>query len=538
VTNGGSLLVNGGGSFAGDVYVGGTSHFYDTANYYSPTNEIINMFDRFNIKRFSIDQDVSSYNLSVSRYDSLGNFLEKSIEISNSNGIVAFNNTIPSTSLSSSSIVAHGGISIQATAFASAIGNGGALTVAGGQSISKNLMVGGDTKIYSTTQSNDSSSGSLIVSGGVGIGGNLHVLKNTVINGNLIVNGTTTTVESNNTTISENVLVLNSGPAGSKDSGFIVQRYQDDNDVGGGDVVNDALYTSNTIPNQAGMTDTEIKFSTQASSSDDFYKGWWIKVASGFSNNQVRRIIAYNGTTKVATLSSAWTTQNPSIGDTVFLYNKPFVGLIYNEINDRFEFGATVEDPGQTRVTFTERMPIYFSSATSVSTQPAINATTGSLLMLGGIAIENTADASSSTSGGTLTTMGGASIKKALYVGDTLHVKGVNMTPNEEDIFNTIVFNAANDQATFVDMTNLVFSSNVWGFDIYIAARLTASTNLYTNFHLRGVNKGSSWEMVKTYVGDDTGIEFNITTGGQLQYKTQNYPGFTSLVFKLRATVN
>jgi len=58
------------------------------------------------------------------------------------------------------------------------------------------------------------------------------------------------------------------------------------------------------------------------------------------------------------------------------------------------------------------------------------------------------------------------------------------------------------------------------------------------NFHIRGVNKGGSWEIIKTYVGDDTGIEFEITNSGKLQYTTPNYSNFVSGTFKWRAFVN
>ena len=84
----------------------------------------------------------------------------------------------------------------------------------------------------------------------------------------------------------------------------------------------------------------------------------------------------------------------------------------------------------------------------------------------------------------------------------------------------------------------MVFHNSIWSFDCYLSVRVIASTNLFVNFHIRGVNKGSSWEIIKTYVGDDTGIQFNITEFGQIQYTTPDYTSFTSIVFKWRALVN
>ena len=539
-TRGGALTVAGGAGINKDVYIGGNTNTYGLGKYISNANNFIEIYDTLNIRRFSIDKNTSSHNFSISRYNSLGNFVDRIFDISYANGTMTFNVTTPSTSDLSSSIVISGGLSINSTEVATNVSNGGSLTMRGGASIGKNMFVGGDVVLLSSTPSSNVSNGALLVIGGVGISGNMNVLGNTTITGNLTVNGQTTSVVSTNTVIDDNLLVLNSGPTGSKDAGFIIQRQQSDNNTGTGDVVSDTNSIPNTLPDQTGMTNVQIKLNTSASPVDNYYTNWWIKITSGFSNNQVRKITGYVGSTRIATVSSAWTTQNPSIGDNVLLYNKPFVGIIYNELQDRFEFGGTVQDPGQTNVTFTDNIPIYFSAATSTSTQPSSNSTTGSLLMSGGISISNTTDAINNTSGGTITTLGGASINKKLYVGQNLIVNNIDITPNSGDIISSLSFNAANNQSSFTNITGLIFASSVWSFDIYLAARLTtsASNNLYCNFHIRGINKGTSWEIVKSYVGDDMGIEFNITTNGQIQYTTPNYTNFSQLVFKARAFVN
>jgi hypothetical protein len=412
------------------------------------------------------------------------------------------------------------------------------MVISGGVGIAQNANIGGNVIINSTTISSTVSSGALLVNGGVGISGNLNVLGSTVVNGNLTVNGATTTVVSTNTTVNDNLLLMNAGPSGTRDSGIIVGRFQTDNDNGAGDVVNDALYTTDILPNQSGMSNTQLKLSGAASVVNGFYEGYWVKVTSGFSNNQVRKITGYDGSTKVLTLSSAWTTQNPAIGDVVFIYNKPFVGMIYNEILDRFEFGGTVGDPGQTNVVFTERIPIAFSVATGLSALAASNASTGAVVLSGGISISNTTDASSVTNGGTLLTLGGASVGKRLIVGEGLTVAGTSLTPNVGDTITSVTFNGSNNVSVPTNITGLSFSSGVWGFDVYLAARLEAATNNYVNFHLRGVNKGNTWELIKGYVGDDSGINFSITNGGQIQYTCPNYAGFVSLAFRWRSFAN
>ena len=538
VSNGGALLTLGGASIGKDLYIGGSNFIYGVTNYTVNTSNVINLYDTFNIKRFSIDKNTSSHNFSLSRYNSLGVFIEKTIDCSNSDGTITFNNTTISSSINSASLQLKGGLSIATSNSAVSLSDGGGITLAGGASIGKNMFVGGDILLSSTTHSNDVSSGSLVLHGGAGISGDINVLGNALIVGNLTVQGQTTTIDTTNTTLKDNIFVLNSGPSGSNDSGIIIQRYQQDNNIGSGDVINDNYALQLTLPDQSGLTGTQIKLSTQANAVDNYYLGWWIKITSGFSSNQVRRIISYNGTTKIVTVSSTWINQNPSAGDSVCLYNKPFVGIIYNETSNRFEFGSTVQDPGQTNVTFTDHMPIYFSSATSSSTSVSSSASSGSIVMSGGLSISNTKNASSITSGGTFTTLGGASIGKNLYIGTSLNVNNTNMTPNQEDIFSPMSFNIQNNQASFVDITGLVFSNAIWGFDCYLSARIVASNNLFVNFHIRGVNRNNSWEIIKTYVGDDTGIEFSMTNYGQIQYTTPNYIDFTLATFKWRAFVN
>ena len=539
ISNGGSILTPGGASIGKDVYIGGVITLTrGVTNYYTEDNNIINFYDSFNIKRFSIDRWSSTQNFSVTRYNSLGNSIEKSFEITNASGDIVFNNTISSLDKDTASVVFKGGVSISKTSNSTSLQNGGGLTIAGGASIIKDVYIGGNVRLLSTTQSESVDSGGLIVSGGMGISGNLNVLGNTVIVGNLTVNGQTTTVDTTNTSLKDNVFLLNSGPTGSSDSGFIINRYQSDNNTGLGDVVTDVYPPQTyTLLDQSGMTATQLKLTAGASAINDYYVGWWIKILSGFSNNQVRKITAYDGTTRIATLSSSWFNQNPSVGDIVNIYNKPYVGIIYNETNDRFEFGSTIQSPNQSSVIFTDHIPICYSSATSVSTNVSTSVSSGALLMSGGISICNTNDAESVTSGGTITTLGGVSIGKTLHVGTNFYANGSNMTPSPYDMFSIRTFTAANNQNTFTNITGLIFDSNVWGFDCYITAKVVTTINLYVNFHIRGINKQTSWEIIKTYVGDDTGIEFSITDYGQIQYTTPNYSGFSSLTFKWRALV-
>lgn len=535
VTNGGALLVNGGASFNGDVYIGFNNYVYGSTNYYAPTPDVIVFYDNLNTKSFSIDFDIGSNAFGVSRYDDNGLFVDMFVQMARADGKTTFTSTTPSTSSVSAAVVVTGGLSIGSTAPATSLSDGGGLTISGGQSISENLLVGKTVTIFSTTESTNVSSGSLLVHGGVGISGNLNVLGTTTINGDLTVRGTTTSVESSNTVITDNVLVLNSGPLGTKDSGFVIQRFQGDNDLGQGDVVNDNIKQIDTIPLQTGVNANQVKMSASASSVDDYYEGWWVKVGSGFSTNQVRKIISYTGATRLAVLSSNWTTQNPAIGDQIYLYNKPIVGLIFNEINDIFEFGASTTDPSNT-VNISESLGVRMSSLTCISTQPSTNSSTGALLSSGGLSISNTQNATSATNGGSITALGGGGFGKDVYVGGRLYVNGVDTTPNINDILALQTFSANNNQSTFAPIISI--SNSVWGFDIFLTAKCIAATNQTANYHIRGVNKDTSWELATTYVGDDMGIQFDMTNAGEVRYTSPNFASFVSLTFKYKCFTN
>ena len=534
-SNGGSFLTPGGASIGQDLYVGGDLYHYGKTSLHGAVDSLVDIYDIYNTPKFSIDRNVASSNLSVTRYDSLGASIEKTVDISSLHGHITFNNTIPSTSPSNASVLLRGGLSISTSEDASHLGNGGALSVFGGASIAGKTFIGGDTVFSSTTASTNASNGSVVVLGGMGVVGALNVFGDTVFSGNVSIMGTTTSIHSTEVILEDNFILLNSGPSGSFDSGFFIQRYQSENDSSLGDVVYDAPYQQDIIPIQSGLTTSQIKLSSSASNGDDYYTGWWIEVNSGFGANQIRKIIGYTGSTRIAVINTEWTT-SPANGDHVSLYNKPYVGMIYNEIHDRFEFGSNVKDLGIKTVTLTDTLPILFSQATSTSTQPTVSCTSGGIITNGGFASSCTTDATSTTAGGSLTVAGGASIAKTLHVGETVVINGVNITPNAKDVPSSVTFSLANNTSTY-DVTGLLFDNTVWGFDIYVAVQIQATTNYYSNYHIRGVNKSSEWELLMSYVGDQT-VTFNITNAGQIQYTTPDFDGFVSGTIKYKVVTN
>ena len=294
------------------------------------------------------------------------------------------------------------------------------------------------------------------------------------------------------------MILLNAGPSGSHDSGLIIQRYQTSNNNGFGDVVRDTAKIIYELPIQTNDSNIII-LPDNASIIDDYYKNWWIKIDSGFCNGQTRQIIQYNGLRKIAYLNEPFLNQGPSPKDFISMYNKNFVGIIYNELSNIFEFGSTCNNPNNNNVFFTDSIGI--SAKNILST----NITTNHII------INGTTDATSNTSGGTLTVSGGLSIEQTAYI-NTLYVHNVNITPNISDILQTISIQILNNK---LDIPFLKLS-DIYGFTMYIVVIVkfhNSNDNLYSNITITALNMKDSWELHNNIVGHDTGIEFTIKNG-------------------------
>lgn len=199
-------------------------------------------------------------------------------------------------------------------------------------------------------------------SGGVAdttVRGSLIVQEDVTINGNLSVIGNVTSIASETVIIDDNLVVVNSGPSGTKDGGVLVQRWQTENSAGDGDVVSDPAFDSGTAQ---GVTSTSITLKTLSNGTNDFYNNMYVLITSATTGaNQVRKIQDYVGSTKIATVT-AWDT-TPTGTVTYSLHNKPYVGSLYDESADVWSFVAVLGDPGNTVVTIQEYINIRAGAA-------------------------------------------------------------------------------------------------------------------------------------------------------------------------------
>jgi hypothetical protein len=97
-------------------------------------------------------------------------------------------------------------------------------------------------------------------------------------------------------------------------------------------------------------------------------------------------------------------------------------------------------------------------------------------------------------------------------------------------------FLLTNNQAVAANITGLAFNNAATrSFTALISIYINATSSLYEQITIEGIQKGSSWDISVSNVGDNSGISFSITNAGQIQYTSINYTGFVSGVIKFRA---
>lgn len=325
----------------------------------------------------------------------------------------------------------------------------------------------------STTASSSTGSGAVIINGGLGLGGDLNIGGNTSINGNLTVFGSTVTVNSTNVSIVDNIIQLNVNSNGVADSGIQLGRYQIANNVGSGDVVNDTIAFSGSV--QIGSTTTSIVFPSGASSSNDFYIGYWLKMTSGLANNNVRQITAYNGTTKTATLATALAfTPSFLSADSFNLYGNVFAINFFNQSTNTFQ--------------------LAFSNSTTTS---VVNVVTRANLLLGNLTSNLITSGNLQATNATITnlnlptlTLTNLTVSNLFATNSSLtNFIGTNQTIANQQVINEIVTNetVSNLNTTFATLGNTV-NSNITIGTLNVTGTSNLSGGLVQSINQTGTN--------------------------------------------------
>jgi len=151
------------------------------------------------------------------------------------------------------------------------------------------------------------------------------------------------------------------------------------------------------------------------------------------------------------------------------------------------------------------------------------------------VLFSNTNNSINSTSGGSLTTLGGVAVGKNLYIGTQLFVQNKNLTPNLGDISHEITFNIQNNISTPTDIIGFSFNnSTVRYFKADVSIFINSPNPKYSGFEIKGIQKNSQWILQTSFIGDNT-LSFTINNSGQIQYTSKNFTGFISGLLKFRA---
>lgn len=98
-------------------------------------------------------------------------------------------------------------------------------------------------------------------------------------------------------------------------------------------------------------------------------------------------------------------------------------------------------------------------------------------------------------------------------------------------------FSLANNQTSFANVTGLAFANGTTrSAQVQYSVVIDATSDLYEEGTLKLIQRGADWILARSFDGDDTLIEFDVTNAGQVQYKSANYSGFVSGTMKFRAT--
>lgn len=86
------------------------------------------------------------------------------------------------------------------------------------------------------------------------------------------------------------------------------------------------------------------------------------------------------------------------------------------------------------------------------------------------------------------------------------------------------------ESAVGADVTGLLPSSaSIKAFWVELKVEIDATAKKFAFFNLRASKEDGDWSLTSTYDGDDTLVEFDIDTNGQILYDSSTYAGFVSL---------
>ena len=185
------------------------------------------------------------------------------------------------------------------------------------------------------------------------------------------------------------------------------------------------------------------------------------------------------------------------------------------------------------------------------------NSTTGTLVLNGDIYINNTTNSTGLGSGGSFTTLGGASFEKDVFIGGVLDVNNNRITSVDNPIANLDAVNkyyvdkkinevyasgcgcVCQEQSYLLinnilvpeDIPNFRFDDTVKAFISNVFIDSNGTCGLYS---IHGIKCNEYWSISTIFTGKPTGVNFSIRDedgDGIMQYTNRNTYGTTSIKF-------
>ena len=101
---------------------------------------------------------------------------------------------------------------------------------------------------------------------------------------------------------------------------------------------------------------------------------------------------------------------------------------------------------------------------------------------------------------------------------------------------NITSFSLANNQVSAANITGLLLDTNARAGKAFVSVYIDATTDLYEEFEVTMIRKGSDVDYSVSSLGDESGIALSVTSAGQVQYTSTNIPGFATGTCKFRLT--
>ena len=438
-------------------------------------------------------------------------YIDGILSINSATGNIDFNNTRVSTNYTTGTITISGGLGINCSAPAQSPEYGGGISCAGGLGLGKNAMIGGNITVYSTEESNSSQTGSIIAYGGVGINGQM----------NIRASGSPQIRIAPTMSGSETSIYFSSQNDYSTSGSWIIGQNVNSFESGtfnfvNGETAETYMYfdeSSINLEKYVSITDTLNFFNY---STDDLitFKNldgnivWTIGRTLTDNKFHISRFDSSG-----SLLSNSITIENESgnivvnsTENSINLTTGSIVILGGGAVNKDLYVGGDIRLGTSTTSgtinlgtsgTISETYSTLYQM-TLTSTATSCSNSQGSLVTFGGINIMNTGNANSSSCGNALTVAGGAAIGKDLYVG------GVSNLPNLSTT------NLTSENAVLTNVSSSVIYVND------IGATSISTTNLVSLFSSVGsvYAAGSTiGDFVATNISTSTLNVSDITSG-------------------------